>query len=358
MAAALRLAARGLGNVWPNPAVGCVIVRDGRVVGRGWTQPGGRPHAETEALGRAGGAARGAIAYVTLEPCAHHGKTPPCADALIAAGIARCVVAQGDSDPRVDGQGIARLKDAGIVVEQGLMAAEARRLNAGFFLRIEAGRPLVTLKTATSLDGRIAMASGESQWITGPAARALTHRLRAEHDAVLVGIGTAVADNPALTCRLPGVARRPTVRVILDGALRLPLHSALVQTAAEAPTWLVTRNTHPAEAVAAYQTQGVEIVPVTADAEGRPAPAAVLRALAERGLTRVLIEGGGQVAASFLAAGLIDRVAWFRAAKVIGGDGRPAIRALGLDRLAETPDFARRAVVPVGDDMVEYYERR
>lgn len=341
MAAALRLARRGLGNVWPNPAVGCVLVRDGAVVGRGWTQPGGRPHAETEALRRAGEAARGATAYVTLEPCSHHGKTPPCADALIAAGIRRCVVAVGDTDPRVSGQGIARLRAAGITVDTGLLEAEAQRLNAGFFSRIERGRPLVTLKLASTLDGRIALATGESKWITGPEARALVHRLRAENDAVLTGAGTVAADDPELTCRLPGGTPRPGVRVVMStNGLDADCKLARVD---EAPTWVIGG---PAP-------EGVERIACI----GRPGPAEALAALAERGITRVMIEAGGTLAGAFLRAGLIDRLVWFRAPKVIGGDGMPAIAALGLDRLAFSPEFVRVAVRPVGGDVVEFYER-
>src|SRR5689334_20006331 len=213
MRAALALARRGLGTVWPNPAVGCVIVSDGRVVGRGWTQPGGRPHGETEALRRAGEAARRATAYVSLEPCCHWGKTPPCVDALIAAGVRRVVVALEDPDPRVAGRGIARLRDAGVEVETGVCTEEAAEINAGFFCRLRLGRPLVTLKLATSLDGRIATRSGESQWITGPPARERSHLLRATHDAILVGTETVIADDPQLTCRLPGLADRSPVRV-------------------------------------------------------------------------------------------------------------------------------------------------
>lgn len=357
MRAALGLAARGLGSVWPNPAVGCVLVRDGRVIGRGWTQPGGRPHAETEALRRAGGAARGATAYVTLEPCSHHGKTPPCADALIAAGIARCVVALTDSDPRVSGRGLDRLSAAGISVTHGVLSAEARALNEGFFLRVEAGRPLVTLKTATTLDGRIALANGDSQWITGPEARALTHRLRAGHDAVMVGSGTVLADDPDLTCRLAGVARRPMVRIVLDGGLRLPPHAGMVRSAKVSPVWVVTRTGHADERLEALRALGVEVIEVAADRAGHPAPQAALAALAERGITRVMLEGGGAVAGAFLSAGLIDRLAWFRAAKVIGGDGRAVIAGLGLERLADSPVFSRSAAHAVGQDWVEFYER-
>src|SRR5712691_553149 len=240
MRAALALARRGLGNVWPNPAVGCVIARNSKVVGRGWTQPGGRPHAETEALARAGGAAQGATAYVTLEPCSHWGRTPPCADALIAAAVGRVVVAIEDSDPRVAGGGLARLRAAGIAVETGLGAADAAEINAGFLQRVRLGRPLVTLKLATSLDGRIATAAGESRWITGPAARDHAHLLRATHDAILVGTGTVLADDPQLTCRLPGLAGCSPVRVVLDRQLRIPPGADIIAEARQVPTWLVT----------------------------------------------------------------------------------------------------------------------
>src|SRR5437762_37728 len=255
MGAALALARRGLGNVWPNPAVGCVIVKDGRVVGRGWTQPGGRPHAETEALARAGETARGATAYVTLEPCCHWGRTPPCADALIAAGLSRVVVALEDPDPRVAGGGLARLRAAGLAVETGLGATEASEINAGFFQRVRLGRPLVTLKLATSLDGRIATASGESRWITGPAARERAHLLRATHDAILVGTDTVLADNPQLTCRLPGLAEHSPVRVVIDRRVRIPLDAHLLAEARQIPSWVVTlapadraRRTAPGDA--------------------------------------------------------------------------------------------------------------
>lgn len=358
MMAALGLARRGLGNVWPNPAVGCVLVKDGQVVGRGWTQVGGRPHAEAQALAQAGDAAKGATAYVTLEPCSHHGKTPPCAEALIRHGIARCVCAMVDPDPRVSGRGVVMLKEAGIAVEVGLLEDEARRLNAGFFLRVEEQRPLVTLKVATTLDGKIATASGESQWITGAIARAMTHRLRAEHDAILVGRGTVAADNPDLTCRLPGVAKRPIVRVVLDSAASLSPESTLAQTAEQAPVWLVHTLQGTENAAKLSQKTAVQTLLVSPDLNGRPDPEAVLSALAERGITRLMIEGGGQVAAAFLSAYLIDRLAWFRAPKIIGGDGLPCVAALGLDRLASSPDFARKTIQALGADHLELYERR
>lgn len=345
MAAALSLAARNLGDTWPNPAVGCIIVKDCIVVGRGWTQSGGRPHAETEALARAGATAKGATAYVTLEPCSHHGKTPPCADALIAAGISRVVVATGDPDPRVSGKGIAKLRAAGMTVEQGLGKAEADRLNAGFFLRVSQNRPLFCLKTATSLDGRIALANGDSKWITGPVARQAVQALRARFDAILVGSGTVLADDPMLDCRLDGYGGRPKVRIILDRRLRLPVTARVVETAEEIPTWIVTAEiASKAEDLVA---KGVEIVTAKDLAP----------ALAERGLTRVLIEGGGEVAASFFKAGMIDEIAWFRAGRVIGGDGIPAVGPLTASYLATVPGFKRRETLVFGEDSLDMLER-
>jgi len=361
MRAALLLARRGLGRVAPNPAVGCILVREGpgenRVVGRGWTQPGGRPHAETEALDRAGEAARGATAYVSLEPCAHHGQTPPCSEALIGAGVARCIVALEDPDPRVSGGGIAALREAGIEVEVGLLGEAAAELNAGFLLRIAEGRPMVTIKLATALDGRIATRSGESRWITGETARAQAHLLRAEHDAVLVGSGTALFDNPRLDVRLPGLEDCLPVRVVLDSHLRLPLTHDLVARAAEQRTLLVTRIGNDPNRLAAFGDAGVEVLTVEQDAEGRPALDATLQALGEVGITRLLVEGGGQVAAALLREGLVDRLVWFRAAKVIGGDGIPAVAGFGLTQLVEAPAFERLSVEPAGEDLVETYRR-
>lgn len=359
MQAALTLARRGLGNVWPNPAVGCVIVRDGAVVGRGWTQPGGRPHAEPQALAQAGSKAEGATVYVTLEPCSHYGKTPPCADALRKARIARCVCAMTDSDPRVSGRGVRMLQEAGISVEVGLCGEQARHLNAGFFSRIEQGRPLVLLKTATSLDGRIALANGDSKWITGAQARAYGHQLRASHDAILVGLGTVLADDPDLTCRLPGGAVRQPVRVVLDSQLRVPSTARLIASASpQVPSWVVTTASPSSDRVRAFaQRDGLQLIHVDGDAEGRPAPQAVLAALAERGITRLMIEGGGQVAASFIRAELVDRIAWFRAAKVLGSDAMSGVGGLALDQLASCPVFSRYGLFPLGADQLELYER-
>ncbi len=357
MDAALALAARGLGRVAPNPAVGCVLVKEGRVVGRGWTQPGGRPHAEAEALDRAGPAAKGACAYVTLEPCAHHGRTPPCTEALIEAGIARCVVAMEDTDPRVAGKGLAKLRDAGVEVMLGPGAEAAANLNAGYLRRQRDGRPLVTLKLATSLDGRIGTKQGESRWITGPAARARGHLLRARHDAILVGSGTAVADDPRLDARLPGLGAASPVRVVLDGRLRLPLTHDLVTRAARQPTWLITRNDGAGPRLRAYQDAGVEVIPVELDDEGNLSLRAALQALGGRGMTRVLVEGGGRVAAGLLRSGLVDRLVWFHGPKIIGGDGIPAVTGFGLEALAEAPTFVPSGVARLGDDLVETYVR-
>ncbi len=355
MRAALNIAARGLGRVAPNPAVGCVIVHDGHVVGRGWTQPGGRPHAETEALARAGAAARGATAYVTLEPCAHHGVTPPCADALVEAGIARVVIACLDTDSRVSGRGVARLEAAGTSVTIGVCQAEALDLNAGFFLRTASGRPLVTLKTATTLDGFIATRTGESRWITGEGARARGHLMRARHDAIMVGVGTVAADDPDLTCRLPGLAAASPIRIIADGRLRTPLTARLVRTARDHPTWIVTVPGTDKARLKALRECGLEVIEVPADAQGNPAPGAALAALGQRGLTRVLVEGGGRLAASFLAENLVDRISWFRAPLVIGGDGRPAIGAYGIDHLDLAQRFQRISLEEVGGDALETY---
>lgn len=365
MEAALRLAQRGLGAVWPNPAVGCVIVRfQGGVpvvLARGWTQSGGRPHAEAVALedlyrrhGR--GAAKGADVYVSLEPCSHHGRTPPCVDALIEAGVGRVIVACVDPDPRVSGRGIERLRAAGIEVVLGTCREAAEHVNAGFFHRVAHGRPLVTLKTATSLDGRIATASGDSQWITGDTARAHVHLERARHDAVMVGVATAIHDDPRLTCRLPGLAGRSPVRVVLDTHLRLPLTARLVAEAPEAPTWLVTRPDNDRQRVRAYQHLGVQILEVAPHAN-RLDIADVLRELADRGITRLLVEGGAHVTATLLADGFVDRILWYRAPKLIGGDGLSATVPFGLNDLAEAPRFVRVDLRHFGDDRLETYER-
>ena len=357
MRAALALARRGLGNTWPNPSVGCVVVKDGRVVGRAITAPSGRPHAEPAALEAAGAAARGGTAYVTLEPCCHWGRTPPCTDALIASGVARVVIATRDPDPRVDGAGIARLRAAGIQVEEGVLQAEADEIAAGFGLRVRHGRPLVTLKLASTLDGRIATRGGESRWITGEAARKAAHALRGRHDAVLVGVGTVLADDPELTCRISGYRPNPIVRVVADSHLRTPLTSRLVRTAQDMPTWMLIRPGTGAERRRGFADAGVKLIEVAGGSIGVE-PAEALRALGEPGITRVLVEGGAQLAASLLRAGLVDRIAWFHAPAILGADGWPAVQGFGVAILDAMPRFTRIGETPLGDDMLTEFARR
>lgn len=355
MMSALGLARRGLGNVWPNPAVGCVLVKDGNIVGRGWTQPTGRPHAETEALNRAGEKAQGATAYVTLEPCNHHGQTPPCTEALIGAGVKKVFVATQDPDPRVSGQGLDRLQDAEIEIDTGICKKEADRVNAGFLSRIGLGRPFITLKTATTLDGRIALASGESQWITGESARRAAHGLRATHDAIMIGSGTSLKDNPNLCCRLPGVANDRRPRIVLDGRLRTPENSELVQSAHESPVWIIVAKDHAGDRIESYREKNVTIIEAPVGADGHPDLDWSIRELGARGLTRILVEGGGQLAASLLRGNFVDQLAWFRASSIIGQTGISAIGEIGLENLMEMPKFRRLSSTDVGDDRLEIF---
>lgn len=355
MALALSLASRGLGNVWPNPAVGCVIVKDDRIVGRGLTAPGGRPHAETQALAQAGSAARGATAYVSLEPCAHHGKTPPCAEALIAAGVSEVVCAVTDNDPRVSGKGLKMLEDAGISVRSGVLSDQARQMNVGFFSRVERGRPMLTLKLASSFDGRIATATGESQWITGPKSRRMVHALRARYDAVMVGAGTARADDPSLTVRGMGIRHQP-VRVVISRRLDLPLTGQLARTAKDIPVWLIHGTDADPSLVSAWRDLGTVLLPVP-QIGGRLDMEQALRALGTAGLTRVFCEGGGALAASLLQADLVDELVGFTAGCAIGAEGRPALGSLGLERLAEAPRFVLKDVGAIGTDIVHHWQR-
>lgn len=351
MAHALTLGRRGLGRVWPNPAVGCVIVRDGRILGRGRTADGGRPHAETEALAMAGAAARGATAYVTLEPCSHYGQTPPCAEALIAAGIARVVVGAGDPDPKVNGQGLAMLRAAGIDVTTGVMEPEARAANAGFLSRVNKGRPHLTLKLALSLDGRIATASGESRWITGPEARRMVHALRASHDAVLIGAGTARADDPALTVRDMGIVRQP-VRIVATRNINLPWPSRLSDSTAEAPVWIAHGDTAATiDEAKRWRDAGARLLQVAVRG-GQLDPANLLTSLADAGLTRVFCEGGGTLAASLLSAGLVDDLIVFSAGLAIGAEGQPGVGVMGLSRLADAGRFRLIETRSIGSDVM------
>jgi len=356
MALALSLGRRGQGRVWPNPAVGCVIVKDGRIVGRGWTQPGGRPHGEAVALAQAGASAAGATAYVTLEPCAHHAKTPPCADALVNARVARVVVAHMDPDPRVNGAGVGALRAAGIDVTTGLLQAHAQADHLGFLMRIRSGRPMVTLKLASSFDGRIATATGESKWITGPQARRYVHALRARHDAVMIGAGTARADDPALTVRDMGVDAQP-VRVIISRNLDLPLDSQLAKTARDVPVWICHGPAANPALIAAWKGIGAMLLPVPVS-RGQLDITAVLHALGEQGLTRVFCEGGGALAASLLTAGVADRLIGFTAGVALGAEGRPSLAAMGLEHLAQAPRFELEELRDLGGDVLHSWRAK
>jgi diaminohydroxyphosphoribosylaminopyrimidine deaminase/5-amino-6-(5-phosphoribosylamino)uracil reductase len=358
MQLALSLGRRGQGRTWPNPAVGAVVVKDGVIVGRGWTQSGGRPHAEPEALKRAGEAARGATLYVTLEPCSHVGKSPPCVDAVIAAGIARVVSAIEDPNPEVAGGGHAKLRAAGIVVDVGLHATEAAHDHAGHFRRIRDHRPHVILKLAVSADDKIGAAGHKPVAITGEAARTRVHLLRAQCDAILVGIGTVLADDPVLTCRLPGMEARSPVRVVLDRSLRIPGGSRLVQSARETPLWVMTSDLSEAPAAVKLGAAGAQVIRVAANSTpSRLDLAAVLHALSEKGISRLMVEGGARVASSFVSAGMVDEVWLLRGPQAVGADGVPALDALPLSALTGSPAFKLRASESLGKDTLHIYER-
>jgi diaminohydroxyphosphoribosylaminopyrimidine deaminase/5-amino-6-(5-phosphoribosylamino)uracil reductase len=354
MELALSLGRRGLGRTWPNPAVGAVIVKDGVIIGRGWTQPGGRPHAEVEALRRAGPAARGATLYVTLEPCSHHGKSPPCADAVIAAGIARVVSAIEDPNPEVAGAGHARLRAAGIAVDIGVGANEARHDHAGHISRMCRGRPHVMLKLAISADGKAGAAGRRPIAITGEAVRDRVHLLRAQNDAIMVGIGTALADDPMLTCRLPGMAKTSPVRIVADSMLRLPLNSRLVKSAAETPVWLIAGMAAPQAAEFRLLPHGVEVLRLSDSTDPLDLKDA-LGFLATKGITRLMVEGGPTLAAAMIAADLVDEAVLFHSAKVVGADGIAALDGAALAMLKQR--LTLTASEPVGPDRQDTYER-
>jgi diaminohydroxyphosphoribosylaminopyrimidine deaminase/5-amino-6-(5-phosphoribosylamino)uracil reductase len=357
MALALALGRRGLGRTWPNPAVGAVIVKDDVIIGRGWTQAGGRPHAEVEALRRAGEAARGATLYVSLEPCSHYGKSPPCADAVIAAGIARVVSALEDPNPEVAGAGHARLRAAGIAVDVGLGAEEARRDHAGHIRRMRDLRPQVLLKLAASADGKAGAAGRRPVAITGERVRDRVHLLRAQSDAIMIGSGTALSDDPILTCRLPGMAAYSPVRVVLAGALRLPLSSRLVQSAREVPLWVIAGAEASVAAKQRLEAAGVTVLAVPR-AGARLDLAAILRLLAERGVSRLMVEAGPILAAALLDADLVDEAVLFSSAKVVGPDGIDALEGMPLTALTQSPRLKGFGSEAVGKDSCEIFGRR
>jgi diaminohydroxyphosphoribosylaminopyrimidine deaminase/5-amino-6-(5-phosphoribosylamino)uracil reductase len=347
---ALALARRGIGLVAPNPTVGCVLVKDQIVVGRGFTQLGGRPHAETIALGQAGANAAQSTAYVSLEPCSHYGKTGPCAQAMINAGVARVVVAVHDPNPLVSGRGIEMLRAAGIEVTEGVFERAATDLNQGFFTSMISGRPSFTLKVASSFDGKIALSNGNSKWITGNAARQFGHLLRARHDAILVGVNTVIADDPNLGCRLPGLEYTSPIKIILDRTLRVPPNAKILGQAKHMRTILVSEVDALPEIM---EGTGVELITVQSVYDMNE----VARALSGIGVTSVLVEGGGKVAVSFLKANLIDNLAHFTAGLAIGADGKSAIADLGLADIPNAPHFTLQKIRRLGADMLATYRK-
>lgn len=357
MAQAIRLARRGLGATWPNPSVGAVLVRpdlDLRIIGRGTTGQGGTPHAETVALAEAGDLARGATLYVSLEPCSHHGRTPPCADALVAAGVARVVAAMTDPNPLVAGEGLARLRAAGVAVEVGELEESARNVNLGHIMRVTQRRPAVTLKLAAGADDLIPAGKGAPSFVTGEIAHAHAHLLRARHDAILVGRGTIEADDPMLTCRLPGMASRSPVRIVLASQAGLSPGARILSDPIESSVWVVCGEAAAAASTATLTAAGATVLPVAASASGRPDIASVLTALSARGITSVLVEGGPTVWRAFLDTALVDRVALYRGAVAAGEDGLKPFGTEGLDRLTDDPHFSISSTRHLGPDMFEW----
>ena len=359
MSIALSMARRHIGRTGGNPSVGCVLTADidgqTQVIGRGVTAIGGRPHAETEALANAVAPVAGCTAYVTLEPCSHQGKTGPCCDALIDAKVGRVVIALEDPNPKVSGQGIRKLIDAGIAVDVGVLTQEARETTAAFLTRMEKARPMVTLKVATSLDGRIAAHTGASQWITNELARRRAHLLRATHDAIMVGSNTALMDDPLLTCRIDGLEHHSPIRVVADGRLRLPLTSKMVRSAGDRATIILTLKGGDRTRQRAYSDCGITVVEVSPGADGRMDMISALDSLAERDVNSVLVEGGAHLASSLLQNELVDRLVWFRAPSIIGGDGTGAVAPLGVDRPDAAPNFHLIESRRLGDNVMETY---
>ena len=357
MEIALRLADRNIGNVCPNPSVGCLIVNGDRIVGRGWTQAGGRPHAEVMALEQAGEKSIGATVYTTLEPCSHYGKTPPCSDSLISARIKRLVGAVKDPDPRVDGKGFSKLRDAGIEVVEGILESKAIELNRGFIARVTKKLPFVTLKMAMSIDSRIATKTGDSKWITCEKARYSSHFLRSKHDAILTGIGTVLSDNPILNTRISGLENRSPTRIIMDTKLRLPVDSQIVSTATEYKTIICTTGAAEKSKKKHIESFGLQVVTLTGNKSGRVSLIETLEFLAAKGINSVLVEGGGILSTEFLRSDLIDELLVYRAPIVLGGDGRAAVEGLGVSDLSAAAAFERTGIASIGTDLMETYKR-
>lgn len=354
MAQAIELARRSWYTTHPNPRVGCVIVKDGRVVGEGFHAIAGEAHAEVAALESAGTKARNATAYVTLEPCSHHGRTPPCAEALVRAGIRRVVAAMVDPNPRVAGEGLDRLRAEGVQVEEGLLGFAARDLNAGFIQRMTEGRPRVRVKLATSLDGRTAMASGESKWITSEAARTDVHRLRAESSAIVTGIGTVLADDPSLTARMPGVTRQPE-RIVLDSTLRMPTSAKMLSLAGVTRIFTSSRN---AERRAALEDAGAVVEALPDDGSGNLLLEAVLARLGELEHNELLVEAGARLAGQFLERKLAEQLIIYQAPVLLGDEAKPLVEMPGLERLADRLEYRMRDARAIGEDLRLTFTRK
>ena len=352
MKLALSLAARGEGWVSPNPMVGAVVVKEGQVVGRGYHRRAGLPHAEVEALAAAGEAARGADLYVTLEPCNHQGKTPPCTQAILSAGVRRVIIATPDPNPQVTGGGAEFLAAQGVAITLGVLETEARRLNEAWLHYVNTGRPWVVAKAACSLDGKIATVGGESQWLTGEAARALGHRLRHRVDAMVVGIGTVLADDPQLTTRRPRGRGKDPIRVVLDSRLRLPLTSRLLHLDSEAPTWVATTSQAPIETIHALENRGAQVLVLPADA-GRVSLPALLEELGARQVQSLLVEGGAVTLGAFFDQRLVNQFYFFYAPKILGGQKAPGmVGGQGIVHLGEAHIAKNLSVRRVGGDLL------
>ncbi len=356
MSIALSIGRRGLGRTWPNPSVGCVIVSGEQIIGRGVTGDGGRPHAEIIALAQAGEKAKGSTAYITLEPCGHTGKTPPCTDALIRSGVKRVVAAVYDKDPRVNGKGIKVLKSAGIEVVTGIMADEASYDHSGFFLNTSQKRPFLTLKMAKSLDGRNATENGKSKWITDRPARRLVHSMRSKHDAVMVGSGTARLDDPTLNVRNLGIEHK-TVRIILASKLNLSNNSILAQTAKQIPLWLCHSQDASVSQIEKWQNIGAKLI-LCKSKNGFLDLKHVMTRLASLGLTRVFCEGGGTLAASLIKSDLVDELVAFEAGLLIGSDGQPCLGNLGNEDLTDVQRWVLKTMEKIGPDILHKWSLR
>lgn len=361
MRLALALGSRGLGQCWPNPSVGAVVAEpaNGQILSSGWTARGGRPHAEAIALAEAGYLARGATLYATLEPCSHWGKTPPCADAIIRAGVARVVYGAVDPDPRVAGAGLARLREQGVEVIESSLKREARWLALGHALRVTAQRPFVQMKLAVDAAAHVPAGSGGAPvWVTGETARAYGHMLRAQADAILIGHGTLAADDPELTCRLPGLSARSPVRIVMAGNLDIPLRSKLASSARDVPVWAIGAHDASAENRARLEDAGVRCITAERRYDGRLDIQSALQALASRGVTRLLIEGGPAIANSFHAAGAIDEIVIFQADRCLSGEKLAIFEGRGLDAISTDPRYELVETRPIGSDRMFVYRRK